>query len=195
MVWFHLKKNSYWLILLLLHAPINITPSIASDHIFYCKESKYDFENDDINIIDINSFDISKTGTFPSFKNTLLLNQNEFVKKFGKPQKKLVEYSELDDANMDCYVYQGMKAWFMNKSLESIALTSSNYCLNFFNNKTIKVGDNIDAIVKAYPKSWQSKRDNQVFVGLKNNQITIDINLIFEYDSTTRKITEIHFGY
>ena len=195
MVWFHLKKNSYWLILILLHAPINITPSIASDHIFYCKESKYDFENDDINIIDINSFDISKTGTFPSFKNTLLLNQNEFVKKFGKPQKKLVEYSELDDANMDCYVYQGMKAWFMNKSLESIELTSSNYCLNFFNNKTIKVGDNIDAIVKAYPKSWQSKRDNQVFVGLKNNQITIDINLIFEYDSTTRKITEIHFGY
>lgn len=195
MVCFHFKKNSYWLVLLLLHAPINITPSIASDHIFYCKESKYDFENNDINIIDINSFDISKTGAFPSFKNTLLLNQNEFVKKFGKPQKKLVEYSELDDANMDCYVYQGMKAWFMNKSLESIELTSSNYCLNFFNNKTIKVGDNIDAIVKTYPKSWQSKRDNQVFVGLKNNQITIDINLIFEYDSTTRKITEIHFGY
>ena len=195
MVWFHLKKNSYWLVLLLLHAPINITPSIASDHIFYCKESKYDFENNDINIIDIYSFDISKTGAFPSFKNTLLLNQNEFVKKFGKPQNKLVEYSELDNANMDCYVYQGMKAWFMNKSLESIELTSSNYCLNFFNNKTIKVGDNIDAIVKTYPKSWQSKRDNQVFVGLKNNQITIDINLIFEYDSTTRKITEIHFGY
>ena len=195
MNFFYFKKNSYWLVLLLLHAPINITPSIASDHIFYCKESKYDFENNDINIIDIYSFDISKTGAFPSFKNTLLLNQNEFVKKFGKPQKKLVEYSELDDANMDCYVYQGMKAWFMNKSLESIALTSSNYCLNFFNNKTIKVGDNIDAIVKAYPKSWQSKRDNQVFVGLKNNQITIDINLIFEYDSTTRKITETHFGY
>jgi hypothetical protein len=75
---FHLKRNSYWLVLLFLHAPINITPSIASDHIFYCKESKYDFENNDINIIDINSFDISKTGAFPSFKNTLLLNQKEF---------------------------------------------------------------------------------------------------------------------
>ncbi|HPH37489.1 MAG TPA: hypothetical protein PL108_07500 [Sediminibacterium sp.] len=195
MVWFHLKRNSYWLVLLFLHAPINITPSIASDHIFYCKESKYDFENNDINIIDINSFDISKTGAFPSFKNTLLLNQKEFLKKFGKPPKKLVEYSEMDDANMDCYVYQGMKAWFMNKSLESLELTSSSYHLIFFNKKSIKVGDNIETIVRTYPKSWKSKRDNQVFVGLKNNQITIDINLIFEYDSTTRKITEIHFGY
>jgi len=195
MVWFHLKRNSYWLVLLFLHAPINITPSIASDHIFYCKESKYDFENNDINIIDINSFDISKTGAFPSFKNTLLLNQKEFLKKFGKPPKKLVEYSEMDDANMDCYVYQGMKAWFMNKSLESLELTSSSYHLIFFNKKSIKVGVNIETIVRTYPKSWKSKRDNQVFVGLKNNQITIDINLIFEYDSTTRKITEIHFGY
>ena len=195
MIFFYFKKNSYWLVLLLLHAPINITPSIASDHIFYCKESKYDFENNDINIIDINSFDISKTGAFPSFKNTLLLNQKEFLKKFGKPPKKLVEYSEMDDANMDCYVYQGMKAWFMNKSLESLELTSSSYHLIFFNKKSIKVGDNIETIVRTYPKSWKSKRDNQVFVGLKNNQITIDINLIFEYDSTTRKITEIHFGY
>jgi hypothetical protein len=101
----------------------------------------------------------------------------------------------MDDANMDCYVYQGMKAWFMNKSLESLELTSSSYHLIFFNKKSIKVGDNIETIVRTYPKSWKSKRDNQVFVGLKNNQITIDINLIFEYDSTTRKITEIHFGY
>ena len=151
--------------------------------------------NNDIKIIDINSIDISKTGAFPSFKNTLLLNQKEFLKKFGKPPKKLVEYSEMDDANMDCYVYQGMKAWFMNKSLESLELTSSSYHLIFFNKKSIKVGDNIETIVRTYPKSWKSKRDNQVFVGLKNNQITIDINLIFEYDSTTRKIAEIHFGY
>jgi hypothetical protein len=195
MVCFHLKKNSYWLILLLLHAPINITPSIASDHIFSYKESKYEFENDDFNIIDINSFDITLLNTLPSLKNTLLLNQNEFVKKFGKPQKKLVEYSELDDANMDCYIYQGMKAWFMYKSLESIKLSSSNYCLNFFNKKAIKVGDNIEAIVKTYPKSWQSKRDNQVFVGLKNKQVDIDINLLFEFDLTTRKITGISFQY
>lgn len=195
MVWFHLKKNSYWLVLLLLHAPINITPSIASDHIFLYKESKYDFENGGINIIDINSFDINISGTLPFLKNTLLLNQKEFLKKFGKPPKKLVEYSEMDDANMDCYVYQGMKAWFMNKSLESLELTSSNYCLIFFNNKTIKVGDNVDAIVKTYPKSWQSKRDNQVFVGLKNKQVDIDINLLFEFDLTTRKITEISFQY
>ncbi|WP_439505308.1 hypothetical protein [Sediminibacterium sp.] len=195
MVWFHLKKNSYWLVLLLLIVHINITPSIASDHIFLYKESKYDFENDDINIIDINSFDINISGTLPFLKNTLLLNQKEFLKKFGKPPKKLVEYSEMDDANMDCYVYQGMKAWFMNKSLESLELTSSSYHLIFFNKKSIKVGDNIETIVRTYPKSWKSKRDNQVFVGLKNNQITIDINLIFEYDSTTRKITEIHFGY
>ncbi len=195
MVFFHLKKNSYWLILLLLHAPINITPAIASDHIFNYKESKYDFENDDINIIDINSFDINLLNTLPSLKNTLLLNQNEFVKKFGKPQKKLVEYSELDDANMDCYVYKGMKVWFLNQNLESIELTTSIYYLIFFNKKSIKVGDNIETLVRTYPKSWQSKRDNQVFVGLKNNQVNIDINLLFEFDLTTRKITEISFQY
>lgn len=195
MVCFHLKKNSYWLVLLLLHAPINITPSIAKDHIFSYRESKYDFVNGGINIIDINSFDINLLNRLPSLKNTLLLNHNEFVKKFGKPQKKLVEYSEMDDANMDCYVYKGMKVWFMNKSLESIELTSSNYCLNFFNKKTIKVGDNIETIVKSYPKSWQSKRDNQVFVGLKNKQVDIDINLLFEIDLTTRKITGISFQY
>lgn len=182
-------------IFLLSSALFLTTASIISSRLVPILGISNQFSNMEVNLININSFDISKTGAFPSFKNTLLLNQNEFVKKFGKPQNKLVEYSELDNANMDCYVYQGMKAWFMNKSLEAIALTSSNYCLNFFNNKTIKVGDNIDAIVKTYPKSWQSKRDNQVFIGLKNNQITIDINLIFEYDSTTRKITEIHFGY
>jgi hypothetical protein len=195
MVCFYFKKNSYWLVLLLLHAPINITPLIASDYIFYYKERKYDFENDDINIIDITSFDISKTGALPSLKNTLLLNQNEFVKKFGKPQKKLVEYSELDDANMDCYIYKGMKVWFLNQSLESLELTSSNFCLNFLNKKKIMVGENIETIVRTYPKSWQKKRDNQVFVGLKNNQLIIDINLLFEYDSTTRKITGIYFQY
>lgn len=195
MACFHFKKYIYWLVFLLLHAPINITPSIASDHIFYCKESKYDFENDDINIIDINSFDINKLSTLPSLKNTLLLNQNEFLKKFGKPQKKLVEYSEMDDANMDCHVYQGMKVWFLNQNLESIELTSSSYHLIFFNKKSIKVGDNIETIVRTYPKSWRSKRDNQVFVGLKNKQVDIDINLLFEFDLTTRKITGISFQY
>lgn len=155
----------------------------------------YDFENGDINIIDINSFDISRSGTLPSLKNTLLLNQNEFVKKIGKPQKKLVEYSELDDANMDCYVYKGMKVWFLNQNLESIELTSSSYYLIFFNKKSIKVGDNIETIGRTYPKSWRNKRDNQVLVGLKNKQVAIDINLLFEFDLTTRKITRIHFGY
>jgi hypothetical protein len=195
MVCYHFKKNSYWLVLLLLHAPINITPLIASDQIFYYKERKYDFENDDINIIDINSFDISISGTLPSLKNTLQLSQNEFVIKFGKPQKKLVEYSELDDANMDCYIYKGMKVWFLNQNLESIELTSSKYYLIFFNKKSIKVGDNIETIIRTYPKSWRSKRDNQVFVGLKNKQVDIDINLLFEFDLTTRKITGIYFQY
>jgi hypothetical protein len=172
-----------------------IASSTISRRLVPVSEVSNQFSNMEVDLINITSFDISKTGALPSLKNTLLLNQNEFVKKFGKPQKKLVEYSELDDANMDCYIYKGMKVWFLNQSLESLELTSSNFCLNFLNKKKIIVSENIETIVRTYPKSWQKKRDNQVFIGLKNNQITIDINLIFEYDSTTRKITEIHFGY
>lgn len=96
---------------------------------------------------------------------------------------------------MDCYIYKGMKVWFLNQNLESIELTSSKYYLIFFNKKSIKVGDNIETIIRTYPKSWRSKRDNQVFVGLKNKQVDIDINLLFEFDLTTRKITGIYFQY
>jgi len=151
-------------IFLLSSALFLTTASIISSRLVPILGISNQFSNMEVDLINITSFDISKTGALPSLKNTLLLNQNEFVKKFGKPQKKLVEYSELDDANMDCYIYKGMKVWFLNQSLESLELTSSNFCLNFLNKKKIMVGENIETIVRTYPKSWQSKQSSFCWV-------------------------------
>lgn len=151
--------------------------------------------NDNVDLIDIAEFDIQKRGLLPDSLNTIRLNQTSFLQKFGLPLEKKIMYSEIDETNMDHLVYNGLDVWFINNNFESLSLNSKNYCLIFLNGIEIKVGDDVSSIINLFPKSWLNKRDDLIFVGLKDKVRISDMNLIFELDLTTNLISGIHFEY
>jgi len=142
-------------------------------------------------ILLINQFDLTKTGVGLS-KNTLLLGEQAFLKKFGKPLKATLEYSEEDEANMMHYRYKGADIWFLKNNLEAINITSANYCFQMSNGSVIRVGNPISTVAHLFPSSWANKAlPEQVFVSLRNQSGPVDAHLIFEYDSNTNLIKGI----
>lgn len=158
-------------------------------------EPNLQLANDNVDLIDISEFDIQKRGLLPTSLNTIRLNQTVFLQKFGLPLEKKIIYSEIDETNMDHLLYNGLDVWFMNNNLESLSLNSENYCLIFLNGNELKVGDDVSLIISLFPKSWLNKREDLIFVGLKDKIRISDMNLIFEFDLTTNLISGIHFEY
>lgn len=164
-------------------------------------QSRSDFEpniqltNNGIDFVDLNEFDINILGSQMVSTNTLKLNRTDLLQKFGLPLEQLIMYSEIDETNMDHLVYNGLEVWFINDKLESLSVNSANYCLTFLNGNIFKVGDDVSSIINIYPKSWLNKRDGQVFVGLKDHIGSVDMNLLFEYDTNTNLISGIHFEF
>lgn len=144
-----------------------------------------------LDVLLIGQFDLAKKGAGFS-KNTLLLGEQAFLKKFGKPLKATLEYSEEDDANRMHYRYKGADIWFLKNNLEAINITSADYCFQMSNGSVIRVGDPISTVAHLFPSSWANKVfPEQVFVSLRNQVGPVDAHLIFEYDSNTNLIKGI----
>lgn len=144
-----------------------------------------------LDVLLINQFDLTKIGVGLS-KNTLLLGEQAFLKKFGKPLKATLEYSDEGEANMMHYRYKGADIWFLENNLEAINITSANYCFQMFNGSVIRVGNPISTVAHLFPSSWANKAmPGQVFVSLRNQSGPLDAHLIFEYDSNTNLIKGI----
>ncbi|MDB5229628.1 MAG: hypothetical protein JWN76_433 [Chitinophagaceae bacterium] len=136
-------------------------------------------------------FDMSPTGTAYSSINTALLNESAFTKKFGKPIKFSTEYSEVEESNVNHYVYTGAEAWFTKNRLGALAFTKPNYHFVMLNGNAVKVRDAISTVANMFPSSWAAKTSNQVFVNLRNSRGPVDMTVMFEFDPKTKMITTI----
>ena len=87
---------------------------------------------DTIRLVD---FDMSPTGTGYSSINTALLGESVFITKFGAPASNSTDYSEVEETNMNHYVYTGAEAWFINDRLEALVFTTPDYNLVMSNSK------------------------------------------------------------
>ncbi|MDD2793829.1 MAG: hypothetical protein PHD73_11665 [Sediminibacterium sp.] len=144
-----------------------------------------------LDVLLIGQFDLAKKGAGFS-KNTLLLGEQAFLKKFGKPLKATLEHSEEEEADMKHYSYRGANIWYLKNNLEAINITSADYCFQMSNGSVISVGDPISLVAHLFPSSWANKAfPEQVFVSLRNQVGPVDAHLIFEYDSNTNLIKGI----
>lgn len=141
--------------------------------------------------ISLGDFDMSPTGTGYSTFNTALLGESEFITKFGAPVSNSTDYSEVEETNMNHYVYSGAEAWFVNNRLQALVFTTPDYNLVMSNSSSVKVGDAISTVASMFPSSWASRTSNQVFVALQNSQGPIDMTILFEFDPNTDTITTI----
>jgi hypothetical protein len=142
--------------------------------------------------LDIRQFDLTITGRAPSPKNTLLLDESSFLKKFGRPSKISIDSSEMEEAKMTHYTYNGAEVWYMNNVLQAMSISSPKYCFQLLKGSSIKVGDNISAVIRMFPGSWAAKQfADQVFVTLGNKTGPVDMSLLFQYNLTTNLITGI----
>lgn len=144
-----------------------------------------------LDVLLIGQFDLAKKGTGFS-TNTLLLGEQAFLKKFGKPLKATLEHSEVHEADLMHYSYKGADIWYLKNNLEAINITSADYCFQMSNGSVIMVGDPISTVAHLFPSSWANKASSeQVFVSLRNQVGSVNAHLIFEYDSDTNLIKGI----
>jgi hypothetical protein len=143
-------------------------------------------------VLSIHQFDLSITGRAPSSINSILLGEKKFLKKFGTPSRVSIDSSERDEANMTHYTYNGAEVWYMNNVLQAMSISSPKYCFQLLKGSSIKVGDNISAVIRMFPGSWAAKQfADQVFVTLGNKTGPVDMSLLFQYNLTTNLITGI----
>jgi len=141
--------------------------------------------------INLSAFDMEPTGNGYSSSNTVLLSESAFITRFGAPSSSSTDYSEVDEANMNHYIYSGAQAWFMDNRLQALEFTSPDYNLVMSNGNSVKVGDPVSTLASMFPNSWAGRTLNQAFVALQNSQGQIDTNLLFEFDPNTGLITTI----
>lgn len=145
-----------------------------------------------LDTISLGDFDMSPIGIGNLSYNTALQSEADFQSRFGVPGISSVDYSELEENNMNHYIYSGAEAWYMNDGLQALVFTSPNYQFTMTNGNIVKVGDNISAIANMFPSSWAGRTTiNRLFVGLKNSNGPVDMTILFEFDLKTNLITLI----
>lgn len=93
--------------------------------------------------------------------------------------------------------YEGVEVYFNDKNFESISIHSNKYTVSL-NGKSFKVGEPINKLRKAFPKSIKAAKFHldgfqQVFIGIMHKEILTDAFVVFEADSKGL-ITEIWIG-
>lgn len=148
-------------------------------------------DNLNLDYIWLNQFDI-KPRSSQNLSNSILMNESDFLLKFGLIQNANPDYSEELDSNMNHYFSNGFDVWFLDNILQAMEVTSNSYIFQMTNGTIISVGDNINTVATQFPVSWVNKDDSgKIFVCLKNNNIDIDMNLTFQYNINTNLITKI----
>lgn len=159
----------------------------------FIARSQFVPEMDEINI---DQFDLVVTGASPSLINTISLGEQEFLQKFGPPISSGPYYSEMEERDMNHYVYDGAEAYFLDDNLEAFRITSPNYCFQLLNGTKIKVGDDISSVSGLFPGSWSSRLEpHKVFIALRNQGVVFDMSLLFEFNTNTNLITNISVNY
>ena len=103
--------------------------------------------------LSLGDFDMSPTGTGYSSINTALIGESAFITKFGTPASSSTDYSDVEEANMNHYVYTGAEAWFMDDRLQTLVFTKPDYNIAMSNGNSVKVGDPVSTVASMFPSS------------------------------------------
>jgi hypothetical protein len=76
--------------------------------------------------------------------------------------------------------------------MQAINIFSAHFSLRIKDGTILKVGDPVFLLIKRFPNSWANKQSpNQLFVSLRDQNVFVDMNLVFDIDPKTNKIKEI----
>lgn len=145
-----------------------------------------------LSLLRIEQFDLKPLSSQYS-KNSILLDERDFITKFGNPISIMNEFDEMLQSNLKHLKYNGADVWFQNNELFRIIFTNNNYCFAMSNEKIIKVGDSIDLVAELFPVAWKDQKNpqGQVFLNLSYNNVELDMSLNFGYDINTKTIKSI----
>ena len=176
---------------LLLSALLFITVSI----VFIAKSQRNEIienRNSIPSLLRIEQFDLKPLSS-QSSKNSILLDERDFIIKFGNPISIMNEFDEMLQSNLKHLKYNGADVWFLNNELFRIIFTNNHYCFAMSCDKVIKVRDSIDLVAELFPVAWKDQENpqGQVFLNLSYNNVELDLSLNFEYDINSKKIKSI----
>ncbi len=105
---------------------------------------------------------------------------------FGYGYTSSTHYSEIDDATVSTYKYDGAEFEILNSKIEGFKITSNQYS---FTRHNIRVGQNIARLQYIYPKSYRNKRTGAIDLYIRYDY---DDYITIAFDPTTRLITGIY---
>ena len=137
-----------------------------------------------IDLLSVFGYDILPKDAKISNPTTLFLDSLQIIKKFGKPKSVSYEKAEMfDNQLVSQYNYKGATVSYMANKILEIRIINSDYVFKLLDGSvTIKVGDNTSTLQHLFPNSWRLRRVGKVFVQLKNKNLVVDCNLLFEFN-------------
>ena len=139
-----------------------------------------------IDIISVFTFDIVHKDAEVSKPTTIFFDSLQFIKNFGKPKSVSYEKAEMFFGQLvSQYNYKGIQVSYLANDMLGLEITSRNYEFKIIDGSaTIKVGDNTSTLRHLFPNSWKLRREGKVFVGLKNKDVEVDCNILFEFNKS-----------
>jgi hypothetical protein len=139
-----------------------------------------------IDLLSVFGFDILPNGAKISNPTTIFLDSLQFIKRFGKPKSVSYEKAEMFQYQLvSDYKYRGLLVSFLANHMLGIDINNPYYVFKLSDGSaTIKVGDNTTTLRRLFPNSWRLRKDGKVFVQLKNKDVVVDCNLLFEINKS-----------
>ena len=110
--------------------------------------------------VDIHTLTIKKTSTGASIP--VLASPQVVSGAFGAPSSSVQEYGELDGRTYTKSNYSGLTAYFYNNKIAYFDFATTAFGL-VFNNRVIKVGQDISTLSSLFPSSYALRTDEWIF--------------------------------
>ena len=123
----------------------------------------------------INSNELTVNGVVVMGENKSVLTSS-----FGNPIEIIKDFSEMDNADMYTYKYNGLSLTVIENKVSAFVITKSKYV---FTKHNIKIGGNIDNLKNIFPVSYNKKKDKGILLFLKDYDKNLfishnDLNII-----------------
>lgn len=136
---------------------------------------------------DVSTFSIKKISTGATVP--LLASSQAVNSTFGAPSSSVQEYGELDGRTYTKSNYSGLTAYFYNNKIAYFDFATTAFGL-VFNNRVIKVGQDISTLSSLFPSSYALRTDEQIFIELHANGEMTDMRIVIVFNNYD-KITKI----
>ena len=126
----------------------------------------------------------------------------QVISKLGTPTKQTTEFNEMDEVDMLVLHYGESMVYLENNEVKSFQIKDSSLYLTY-DNLTLRIGDSIDKLKKAFPKSYNKGKSrpthphfgSSIHLDLKTmSDIIIDRYINIEFNPQTLRITGMIHG-